>query len=89
MMHWGYRSTHHTCVSRSTCPHPEQTLDRILETKGWQVIVVSRKQGASEEKFFVPPCRSVQLRGIRKLQAFVAEELQMSLQQLIGPIPQR
>lgn len=48
------------------------------------MIVVSRKGGSSEEKFFLPPCKSVQLRGIRKLQEFAEQELNLSLEQLVA-----
>ena len=37
-----------------------------------QVVIVNRKGGTSEEKFFVPPCRTVQIRGMKKLKVCVS-----------------
>lgn len=56
---------------RSTCDMPDKVLDTALETLGWQVTVVQRKGGASEEKFFVSPDREHQVRGLSKLLAFL------------------
>jgi len=52
---------------RRTCDRPLHYMDKKLQALGWQVIAVSRKGGTSEEKFFVPPCRTVQLRGFQKM----------------------
>ena len=68
---------------KSTCPHPVGLMDRALEALGWQVLAVARKGGVYEEKFFVPPDRSVQLRGIRKLGNFVRQEMGTTLACLV------